>query len=125
MSVPVKNEQEQLDSRSFVQDVLEGAKGLKGRPTKIQKPTRPDSIRPDALAKLSKKRKRRENCRMARSQYQTASSTPQQEKVSTDDKYYLKVTAEALLKLESDKDPMMPCLLSDDFAAGDRLHATI
>ena len=40
---------------------------------------------------------------MARSQYQTASSTPQQEKVSTNDKYYLKVTAEALLKLESDK----------------------
>ena len=62
---------------------------------------------------------------MARSQYQTASSTPQQEKVSTDDKYYLKVIAEALLKLESDKDPMMPCVLSDDMAAGDRLHATI
>ena len=96
----MKNEQEQLDSRSFVQDFLEGANGLKGRPTKIQKPTRPDSIWPEAWAKLSKKRKRRGNCRMASSQCQTASSTPQQEKVSTDDKYYLKVIAEALLKLE-------------------------
>ena len=32
MSVFVKNEQEQLESRSFVQDFLEGANGLKGRP---------------------------------------------------------------------------------------------
>ena len=62
---------------------------------------------------------------MARSQYHTASSTPQQEKVSTDDKYYLKVIAEALLKLESDKDPMLLCRLSDDMAASDRLHRTI
>ena len=57
---------------------------------------------------------------MARSQNHTASSTPQQEKVPTDDKYYLKVIAEALLKLESDKDPMMSCVHSDDMAAGDR-----
>ena len=52
----MKNEQEPLDSRSFVQDFLEGANGLKGRPTKIQKPARPDSIWPEAWAKLSKKR---------------------------------------------------------------------
>ena len=116
--------QELLDSRSFAQDFLEGANGLKGRPTKIQKSTRPDSIWPEAWAKLSKKREE-EIAECPEVNDKTANSTPQQEKVSTDDKYYLKVIAEALLKLDSDKDPMMPCVLSDDMAAGDRLHATI
>ena len=82
--------------------VPEGHKWVHGRPTKIQKITRPDSIWPEALIGFSKKenenilqngQKKVPNCKQH-------AATGKSVRYSTVDKDYFKVIADARLKLE-------------------------
>ena len=92
----------------------EGLRRVNGRPTKIQKTTRPDSIWPEAWTRLSQNQRDKRNGRMGTRRCQTASSTPQRRNLRGIDRDYFKVIADARLKLEKDTALALPCIVKED-----------
>ena len=79
-----------------------GYKWVQGRPSKIQKKVRADSMRPETWTQLSKKQTHREIAEWVEesAKLQAARRNRETCEVSTDDKDYFKVIADAILKLE-------------------------
>ena len=94
---------------------LEGYIWVSGRPAKIQKITRPDSIWPEAWMQFSKNSskktlqigpKKMPNCRQH--------AATQIYEVSIDSKDYLKVIGDARLKCDIGLGPAMPLIMRED-----------
>ena len=95
---------------------LEGYIWVSGRPAKIQKITRPDSIWPEAWMQFSKNNSKK-TCRLGGRKCQTAGSTPQRKSTryrSMTSKDDLKVIADARLKFEKGLGPAMPFIMRED-----------
>ena len=86
------------------------AKWESGRPTKIQKTTRPDSRWLEAWTHLPKKQREQEKKKVGTRKCQTPSTSPKFDE-STD---LLKVIAAARSKLEKDSVPASPCVMMED-----------
>ena len=120
MLVPRMNGLKQPDSKSIVHDFQKVSNALKAAHKNPDVILRGqylagslDEIKPGTLGKL--------NCRVGKCLCQTANS----HQGSADEKDYLKVTADARLKLDSDKVSVMPPVFSGVTAGGDSMRVKL